>query len=120
MRSRADSSLSASTRQSGCEGRGMRFEIRTGGTILILAGLAVLSGSVFALGLVAGYEMSRQNQVDQSQLASVYTAPSPIAIPSVEAPPPGAAVPGPASSPIAEAPANPAPSRAKHLTEDAL
>jgi cell division septation protein DedD len=95
----------------------MRFEIRTGGTLLILAGLAVLSGSVFALGLVAGYEMSRQNQVDQNQLASVYQAPSPIAMPTVEAPPPPLAA-IPASSPIA--PANPATHKPKHISEDAL
>jgi len=95
----------------------MRFEIRTGGTLLILAGLAVLSASVFALGLVAGYEMSRQNQVDQSQLASVYIAPSPIALPT-EAPRPVAA--NPASSPIAEASENPETSKPKHVTEEAL
>jgi cell division septation protein DedD len=54
----------------------MRFEIRTGGTILILVGLMGLSGVVFALGLVAGYEMARQNTPDVSQVASVFPVPS--------------------------------------------
>jgi septal ring-binding cell division protein DamX len=55
----------------------MRFEIRAGGGILILAGLVGLSGAVFALGLVAGYEMARQNQPDSSQVSSTYPLPSP-------------------------------------------
>ena len=55
----------------------MRFEIRAGGGILILAGLVGLSGAVFALGLVAGYEMARQNQPDSSQISSTYPLPSP-------------------------------------------
>ena len=55
----------------------MRFEIRAGGGILILAGLVGLSGAVFALGLVAGYEMARQNQPDSSQISSTYPLPNP-------------------------------------------
>jgi len=55
----------------------MRFEIRAGGGILILTGLVGLSGAVFALGLVAGYEMARQTQPDQSQISSTYPLPNP-------------------------------------------
>ncbi len=55
----------------------MRFEIRAGGGFLILLGLLGLSGAVFALGLVAGYEMARQNQPDSSQISSTYPLPSP-------------------------------------------
>jgi cell division protein FtsN len=55
----------------------MRFEIRAGGGFLILTGLVALSGAVFALGLVAGYEMARQNQPDLSQISSVYPIPNP-------------------------------------------
>src|ERR1700722_8197977 len=55
----------------------MRFEIRAGGGILILAGLVGLSGAVFALGLVAGYEMARQTQPELSQISSTYPLPNP-------------------------------------------
>ena len=55
----------------------MRFEIRAGGGFLILVGLVGLSGAVFALGLVAGYEMARQNQPDLSQISSTYPLPNP-------------------------------------------
>ena len=55
----------------------MRFEIRAGGGFLILLGLVGLSGAVFALGLVAGYEMARQNQPDSSQISSTYPLPNP-------------------------------------------
>ncbi len=54
----------------------MRFEIRAGGALLILIGLAALSGVVFALGLVAGYEMARQTNPEGTQVANVYPAPS--------------------------------------------
>jgi len=57
----------------------MRFEIRAGGAFLILTGLVGLSGAVFALGLVAGYEMARQNQPDLSQISSTYPLPNPPA-----------------------------------------
>ncbi len=89
----------------------MRFEIRAGGGFLILLGLVGLSGAVFALGLVAGYEMARQNQPDLSQISSTYPLPNPpekpapvaemspaaAAVPSIaEAPPPLAASKAPA------------------------
>jgi len=57
----------------------MRFEIRAGGAFLILLGLVGLSGAVFALGLVAGYEMARQSQPDLNQISSTYPLPSPPA-----------------------------------------
>jgi DedD protein len=55
----------------------MRFEIRAGGGFLILLGLVGLSGAVFALGLIAGYEMARQNQPDLNQISSTYPLPNP-------------------------------------------
>jgi cell division protein FtsN len=110
----------------------MRFEIRTGGALLILTGLAGLSGAVFALGMVAGYEMARQNQPDPAQLASVYPLPpppdelpaadAPIAQPPPESPPlPIASVaPRPAAplAPEADA-ARPATERVQPETESA-
>ena len=104
----------------------MRFEIRAGGALLFLIGLAVLSGAVFALGLIAGYEMARQNQVDSSQLATNYPLPSPqaaAASPST-APSPAVAiaVPPPANPPMntpphaaAPAIANAHPAAAPHV-----
>lgn len=85
----------------------MRFEIGTGGTFLILVGLLGLSGAVFALGLIAGYEMARQNQPDVSSLSSVYPVPSPPAAEETPAAPPAEALaPGAATSPggVAAAP----------------
>jgi len=55
----------------------MRFEIRAGGAILILFGLAGLSVVVFALGLFAGYDMARNTAPEAPQSASVYPAPNP-------------------------------------------
>src|SRR5208282_2637846 len=82
----------------------MRFEIRTGGALMILIGLGLLSGSVFLLGLVAGYEMGHQQEGNR-QFASVYPLPAPPA--AASSPSTGAeAVPAPVSSapaaPIAE------------------
>ncbi len=56
----------------------MRFEVRAGGALAILVGLGALSGAVFLLGLVAGYEMARQQESNQ-QFAAVYPLPSPAA-----------------------------------------
>jgi cell division septation protein DedD len=64
----------------------MRFEIKSGGAFLILIGLIGLSGAVFALGLVAGYEMGRQNQPDVNQISTKYPLPSPPAAQSSRAP----------------------------------
>ncbi|HEY6299045.1 MAG TPA: SPOR domain-containing protein [Candidatus Binatus sp.] len=83
----------------------MRFEIRAGGGFLILAGLVGLSGAVFALGLVAGYEMARQNQPDSSQISSTYPLPNPPEKPAPvsEMSPAAAASPALASVPPHEA-----------------
>lgn len=70
----------------------MRFEIRAGGAFLIFIGLVVLSGAVFALGLVAGHEMFRRNQPDLSQISTTYPLPSP---------PVGGATPASVGSPAA-------------------
>ncbi len=84
----------------------MRFEIKGGGAFLILVGLVGLSGAVFALGLVAGYEMARQNQPDLNQISSTYPIPNPPEKPEPisEMSPAAAASPStgeaPASAPI--------------------
>jgi cell division septation protein DedD len=83
----------------------MRFEIRAGGWFLILLGLVGLSGAVFALGLVAGYEMARQNQPDLNQISSTYSLPNPPAsgekaAPVSEMSPAAAASPSVASAPM--------------------
>jgi DedD protein len=83
----------------------MRFEIRAGGAFLIFTGLIGLSGGVFALGLVAGYEMARQNQPDINQISSTYPLPSQ---PEKPAPISGMSSAAAASPSTAEAPA-PAP-----------
>ncbi len=77
----------------------MRFEIRAGGAVLILLGLAGLSGAVFALGLVAGYEMARETAPDLAKAESVYPLPSPPETP--EASPSPAAAMNPPGSPAA-------------------
>jgi septal ring-binding cell division protein DamX len=77
----------------------MRFEIGAGGLLLILIGLAGLSGSVFVFGMFAGYEVARQDQPNAG-LAMVYPLPStPLASSS--------AVPSPALNPSAAATAAP-------------
>jgi len=82
----------------------MRFEIRAGGAFLILVGLVGLSGGVFALGLVAGYEMARQNQPDLNQISSTFPLPNPGEKPApVSEMSPAAA----ASQSVASAPAHP-------------
>ncbi len=81
----------------------MRFEIKGGGAFLILVGLVGLSGAVFALGLVAGYEMARQNQPDLNQISSTYPLPNPPEKPEpISEMSPAAA----ASSSMGEAPAS--------------
>jgi cell division septation protein DedD len=54
----------------------MRFEIKKGGAFLILVALVGLSGAVFALGLVAGYQMAKQNQPDLNQTSTTYPLPA--------------------------------------------
>lgn len=65
----------------------MRFEVKTGGIAAILFAITVLSGAVFALGLLAGYDVGRQAQIDSAQLATSYPlqAPPASAAPSSQA-----------------------------------
>lgn len=87
----------------------MRFEIRAGGALLILIGLAGLSGVVFALGLVAGYEMARQTSPEGAQVANVYPLPgAPQNAESSPAPSPAEAS---LAQPPSENPAEPAPAQ---------
>jgi cell division septation protein DedD len=79
----------------------MRFEIRAGGAFLILVALIGLSGAVFGLGLIAGYQMARQTQPDLSQTSTTYPLPS---APTDESkPPPVAEMSAPAGAPTTEA-----------------
>ncbi|MGA9723951.1 MAG: SPOR domain-containing protein [Candidatus Binatus sp.] len=81
----------------------MRFEIKGGGAFLILAGLVGLSGAVFALGLIAGSAMEKQNQPDLNQISSTYPLPNPPEKPA----PISEMSPATAASPsIGEAPAS--------------
>jgi DedD protein len=50
----------------------MRFEIRSGGVVGILFAVAVLSGAVFVLGLLAGYDVGRESQISSEQVATTY------------------------------------------------
>jgi cell division protein FtsN len=63
----------------------MRFEVKGGGMTAILLGIVMLSGAVFVLGLLAGYDVGRQAQIDAAQFATSY----PLQVPS----PSGAASP---------------------------
>lgn len=55
----------------------MRFEVKAGGIAAILFAMTLLSGAVFALGLLAGYDVGRQAQIDTAQLATSYPLQSP-------------------------------------------
>lgn len=50
----------------------MRFEVKAGGVAAILFAMTLLSGAVFALGLLAGYDVGRQAQIDSAQLVTSY------------------------------------------------
>src|SRR5271157_3477036 len=63
----------------------MRFEIRAGGALATLIGLAALSGAVFVLGLVAGYEMGQQQESNR-QFATIYPLPEAPAVASSPSP----------------------------------
>jgi septal ring-binding cell division protein DamX len=54
----------------------MRFEIGKGGGLLIGVGLLGLSGAVFCLGLIGGYEIASQDQHSR-EVAAVYPLPGP-------------------------------------------
>ncbi|HTY56336.1 MAG TPA: SPOR domain-containing protein [Candidatus Binataceae bacterium] len=53
----------------------MRFEIGIGGGLVIGLGLLALSGGVFCLGLIGGYEIANQDQHDR-EVAAVYPLPA--------------------------------------------
>ena len=53
----------------------MRFEIKSGGIVAILFSVAALSGAVFMLGLLAGYDVGRESQ---SSAALRFSASLPI------------------------------------------
>jgi len=72
----------------------MRFEIKSGGVAAILVGIAALSGAVFMLGLLAGYDVGRESQSSAAQVATAYP---------VAAPPAGGAN-GAAAAAVAAAP----------------
>jgi cell division protein FtsN len=55
----------------------MRFEVKGGGIAAILLAMTLLSGAVFVMGLLAGYEVGRQAQIDAVQLATSYPLQSP-------------------------------------------
>ncbi|MGH7842526.1 MAG: SPOR domain-containing protein [Candidatus Binataceae bacterium] len=76
----------------------MRFDIRSGGIVGILIGILLLSGAVFVMGLLAGYDIGHQSQIAVQQLAVDYPLPAPAAAASQ------AAV---ASVPVAESRAAP-------------
>jgi cell division protein FtsN len=78
----------------------MRFEIKSGGIAAIFLAMALLSGAVFVLGLLAGYDVGRQSQLDSAQLATSFPLQTPPAadaspaapmISSASAIPPGSA-----------------------------
>jgi cell division septation protein DedD len=51
----------------------MRFEVRAGGIFAILVGVAFLSGGVFLMGLLAGYDIGRETQSSAQQVSTDYT-----------------------------------------------
>jgi len=51
----------------------MRFEVKAGGIAAILFAMTLLSGAVFVLGLLAGYDVGRQAELDMAQLATSYS-----------------------------------------------
>jgi cell division septation protein DedD len=64
----------------------MRFEIRSGGIAAILFAVALLSGAVFILGLLAGYDVGLETQRSTAQVATEYPLQAPPATPDVSTP----------------------------------
>jgi hypothetical protein len=79
----------------------MRFEVKGGGIAAIVFAMTLLSGAVFVLGLLAGYDVGRQAQLDTAQLATSYPLQSPPSSP----PNPSPAEPG---NPAVQSAASPA------------
>jgi len=69
----------------------MRFEIKSGGVVAILFGVAALSGAVFIFGLLAGYDVGRESQSSAAQVATAYPIGVPPATDGSAAAPSGAA-----------------------------
>ena len=84
----------------------MRFEVRTGGMIAILLGVAFLSGTVFLLGLLAGYDIGRETQSSTQQMATDYT---------LQPPPAVAPIPG-VTTPVTQATSKASPATATRAT----
>jgi septal ring-binding cell division protein DamX len=78
----------------------MRFEIGTGGMLLVLVGLAGLSAAVFGLGLVAGHELAGPESGSEPVAAAYPLPPAAGTAPASQA---NAAAPAPVAS--AEGPA---------------
>jgi septal ring-binding cell division protein DamX len=86
----------------------MRFEIRTGGMTGILVGVLILSGAVFVMGLLAGYDIGHESQLATQQVAVAFpippassSGPAPAASGESVAPPPAPPV-AHAASPVTE------------------
>lgn len=92
----------------------MRFEIGPGGTIVILLGLAGLSGAVFGLGLVAGHELASQEQPTQQTASAIALPPAP-AMPAAAMSPSAPA----ANAPLADSASAPAADSAPPVSPDA-
>jgi DedD protein len=98
----------------------MRFEIKSGGMAAILISIAALSGAVFMLGLLAGYDVGRESQSSAAQVATAYPVtapPEPVSAPDTAAggsvagaaPSPSVAITSPSpAAPVAASPAPPA------------
>ena len=90
----------------------MRFEIRGGGITAILIAVTLLSCAVFVLGLLAGYDVGREAQINSAEVATTYPLqPPPGAAASASAP--GNTTPAPATNAsldtASSAPPRPAP-----------
>jgi DedD protein len=82
----------------------MRFEVKGGGIVAILFTMTLLSGAVFVLGLLAGYDVGRQAQIDTAQFATSY----PLQSPSSSAGAAPAKASNPTLQPVASSVASPA------------
>jgi len=65
----------------------MRFDVGSGGFIAILLTLAALSGVVFLMGVVAGYDVGRQTALDAQKSAVDYAVAPPASPAAVAAKP---------------------------------
>jgi septal ring-binding cell division protein DamX len=82
----------------------MRFEVKGGGIAAILLAMTLLSGAVFVLGLLAGYDVGRQAQIDTAQLAISYPLQPPASPGSPNQSPPEVDNPSVQSASISKSP----------------